>query len=278
VLGAGFAIQHAIRVSPAELSTLGYSLALNVAGLPSPFTAKLFPINSPAWSLFFEMAVNVLMGCLLIRLTTARLAVIAAGAGLMLFIAAWFAPKPEILSVFAGGFEWSSFHIGVLRTLFSFVFGMLVSRMPLGPVRPPRRAAIILWALLVAALAAPVPAFAHFAYDALFIFVVSPVLLIVGRTFEPGRARKAGALAGELSFAVYAVHLPIASVFVSLATRLGSGNALLAPFFLITVLATAYLCVKFFDLPARRFLHKLLLARRPTGERRPHTAMEAERT
>jgi peptidoglycan/LPS O-acetylase OafA/YrhL len=267
-IGMFFALQRVLRHVPGHMGPgeVIAAILLNPLMLPSPLSQELFPLNDPAWSLFFEMLSNIAMAVALIRLRLRGLLLVAAGAGAALLLAASLtAYQPDSLgiakSAVDGGNMWASFHIGLCRTAFSFSLGMALARMPTAAIRPARAWALPFCLALLALLALGVGADIRLAYDLAVVFIASPLLILAGSRFEPGRLfAPAARFVGDVSFALYATHLPVAMAFLGLERRLHTPEGALAPLFLATALALAAACNRWVDKPARRSLSRLVTA------------------
>ena len=175
------------------------SLALNLALLPAPLNNELFPLNGPAWSIFFELLANVLHAALLWRLSDRVL--LALAAMLLALLAAFTRIKGDI------DFGALAPHLGpaVVRSLAAYTCGILLWRYwrDEPPVMvPPLLPFIALPLLMLAPLAA-----LGWGYDIAFIALACPLLIAGGLRLE-GAARWA-AWSGALSFPLYAVHVPV---------------------------------------------------------------------
>lgn len=144
------------------------STAINALMLPSPLTNTLFPLNVPAWSLFYELVANLVMILLLFRLPRfALLAVCAASAW-------WFAPA--VLENGSGniGAIWNEWSVALARTLYSFCAGMLIARLR----QPAHRPATLGGLACLAAIAAMLLADPHWLsashYDLACTLLLSP--------------------------------------------------------------------------------------------------------
>ncbi len=231
---------------------------------------EMFPLNGPSWSLFFEYIGNLLYAFFIRRLGARGLAALAAlsGAGL-----AWFA-----LSDAAGygmlGVGWrldaANFAGGLLRMLFPFTLGVLLSRR-----FRPAKAGGSFW-LCGAALAALfcVPCIEGKAavslnglYEAACIFLAFPLLVWLAASGQAAGplASRLCRLAGDISYPLYAVHYPVMYLFYAWLVRRGCRTigeawpAALAAY--AASLLLAWLCLKFYDEPVRRWLGRNFLRR-----------------
>ena len=89
---------------------------------------EMFPLNGPAWSLFFEYVGNVLYALVIRRLSTRLLALLAVVLGCL---HAWFFVG-DVSGYDMVGVGWTidgvNFWGGMLRMLFPFTVGMLIAR------------------------------------------------------------------------------------------------------------------------------------------------------
>ncbi len=264
----GCAAWDVSRVSGARLA--GATL-LNAALLPATpggeirGVGEMFPLNGPSWSLLFEYVGTLLYAFWLRRLATPLLALVVALAGGGLAAFAIWGPYGDVCV----GFALTGDNVlgGFLRLLFSFSAGLLLFRV----FRPvPVRGAFWLGSLVVVAVAA-MPRLGgsqHLAwnglYDTICCVVVFPLLVYCGasdRFIAPFTTRLCQWL-GAISYPLYMVHYPFIYVYyawvknnnLTFAESLPGAAALVAG-----SLGLAYLCLKLYDEPVRRFLTKRLL-------------------
>lgn len=231
---------------------------------------EMYPLNGPSWSLFFEYIGNILYALFLRRLSVKALTVLV---GLAAIALASFA-----LFNFSGyghlGVGWTLMDYnligGFLRMLFSFSIGLLMSRV-FKPIHI--RGAFWICALSLAGLMS-VPhlggmesLWMNGLYDSLCTIVFFPILVYLGasgKTTDKGSSKICEFL-GNISYPLYIVHYPFMYLFYAwlwegkltfaetwpVAWALFFGNILLA-----------YLCLKLYDEPVRRWLGRKFLARK----------------
>ena len=226
---------------------------------------EMYPLNGPSWSLFFEYIGNVLYALFIRKLPTRALSVLVllAGCGLAAF-AVW-GPLGDICVGFA--MDGDNMLGGSLRLLFAFSAGLLLSRV-FKPVRI--RGAFWICALaIVTLLSVPrIGGSEHLwmngLYDAFCAIVLFPLIVYIGasgRTTDRLTARLCKFL-GDISYPLYMVHYPFIYLYyawvknegLTFAQSLPGAAALVAGSVLL-----AYLCLKLYDEPVRRFLSKHLL-------------------
>ena len=228
---------------------------------------EMYPLNGPAWSLFFEYIGNVLYALFIRRLSTRALAVLVAAAGCGLAAFSVWGPLGDICV----GFSLTGENIvgGSLRLLFAFPAGLLLSRV-FRPVRV--RGAFWIGTLAVVALAS-VPRIGgsehlwmNGVYDALCAVVLFPLIVWIGasgKTTDRVTSRVCKFL-GDISYPLYMVHYPFIYLYYAWVKNenLTFGQSLPGAAALVAgSVALAWLCLRFYDEPVRRFLSKRLLRR-----------------
>lgn len=217
---------------------------------------SIFPLNGPTWSLFWELAVNLVYVLIGPRLTWKPLiAIFAASAALMLFTA------------FHGGVDVggrpSNILAGLPRTGMGFFGGVLLYRAIAAARRrgwsapaipaPFLTSAVILVAILC------VPGRFHPVFDLLALFLLFPAIIVLASAPGPahGRGARLARIAGDLSYPLYVLHYPLYVLIGGLVFQLG-GIDLPAPWRgLISasaVIALSWLALKLYDEPLRRRL------------------------
>jgi peptidoglycan/LPS O-acetylase OafA/YrhL len=234
-----------------------------VAGAPNPFA---FPLNIPAWSLFFELLVNFFYATSFRFLTPWRTVVLVGIALAGLTGTAWH------FDGLNAGADWPKLWGGLSRVVFSFFAGVMLYRMVgavrrprLGPRRGPRRVGpwIILPALFVL-FALPVPAAFRWAFDLTCVVAVFPLLIWYAATAESGGVRQNAVLTllGQTSYALYAIHVPLLGVMVGLLSVAGHRPGWFSPLTGLMFLALAIGCSLaadiWFDTPLRRLITQML--------------------
>ncbi|MGN0070141.1 MAG: acyltransferase family protein [Prevotella sp.] len=253
-------------VSQVAFGTLLVALLLNLFMIPVTLGmdvrgfGEMYPLNGPNWSLFFEYIGNILYALLLRRLATRVLAVVTFCAACML---AAFAITGR-LGDLGAGFSMNGYDVlgGSLRLLFSYSAGLLMARV----FRPsPVKGAFWKGALVVVAVAA-IPRIGdggslwmNGVYDTLCCILLFPLVVWMaasGTTTDKLSTRLCTFL-GDISYPLYMVHYPLIYVYYAwvknnnytFSQSLPGAVALVA-----CSLVLAWLCLKFYDLPLRRWL------------------------
>lgn len=159
-----------------------------------------FPFNGPAWSLFWELAVNVAFGALALKLEGRRLWMLVVVA-LAALVAGTF-----YYGDLATGWNWRNFMGGGTRVGYSFFAGVLIYRLwrsgRLRPVMPTWAASLV----LLAVFAVPLDIAARTVFDLVAAMLIFPALIAASTSTRPSWLSR---LLGRASYGVYALHVPI---------------------------------------------------------------------
>lgn len=181
---------------------IAVSALLGALWLPSPFqgaTRRLFPLNNPSWSLFWEVVVNAAYGLFHKRLRTPALLGTAGAGGLVILYYAFARHNTDV------GTNWHSVPGGAARALYSFSIGILLCR---HRERIPERLGRVGGAPLLILLGVLLLMPRHLPTDLLFIAVASPLLVAAGSRVTGDDLRPFRFL-GAISFPLYAIHRPL---------------------------------------------------------------------
>jgi len=266
LLGA-FALLLRIALDESDtgvLRTLG-AIALNLAYLPflgdfairlgdTRISGVLFPVNSPAWSLFFEMAVNLSFGIWALRRKDANPTPWLVFGALALIAYVGFTHQP------APGWDLHNFLGGFPRTIFGFFAGVFAyatleaMRRFLPVVHP-----VYLLCLLVAVFL-PAPHFQHWSAAPWLgcALVLVPSIVAVGAVSgtENPILQKTFDYLGWISYPLYCLHFPVMALFTMTGMGRNYGPAGVALLAAITW-AAAHLLSRFVEEPVRARLARL---------------------
>lgn len=261
-------------VSTVSISMLLVATLLNALLIPATpgseirGLGEMYPLNGPSWSLFFEYIGNILYAFVIRKLPTRALSVLVllAGCGLAAF-AIW-GPLGDICVGFA--MDGVNMTGGSLRLLFAFSAGLLLSRV-FKPIHI-KGAFWICSLAVVALLSVPrIGGSEHLwmngLYDTVCAVVFFPLLVYLGasgKTTDKITTRVCKFL-GDISYPLYMVHYPFIYLYyawvknenLTFEQSLPGAAALVAGSVIL-----AYLCLKLYDEPVRRFLTKRLLPKR----------------
>lgn len=253
-------------VSKVSVVALIVATLLNALLLPAPVgievrgLGEMYPLNGPSWSLLFEYIGNILYALFIRRFSTKVLAVLVALAGCGLAAFSIWGPYGDICV----GFAMTPDNIsgGMLRLLFSFSAGLLIARV-FRPVRV--RGAFWIGALLFVLFAA-VPRLGgaerlwlNGLYDTLCCVVIFPLIVWLGAsgTTTDRVTKRICKFLGDISYPLYMVHYPFIYLYYAWVknNNLTFGESLPgAAALVVGSVVLAYLCLRFYDLPVRRWL------------------------
>ena len=258
-------------VTQISVGALLFATLINMLMIPATISGEvrgvgeMYPLNGPSWSLMFEYIGNILYALFIRRLSTRMLSLLVAimGCGL-----AWYAIGGQ-LGDLCVGFSMDKINIvgGSLRLMFAFPAGLLLSRI-FKPVKV--RGAFWIGGVAIVALAS-VPRLGgadglwiNGVYDTLCCIVVFPVLVYLaaaGKTTD----KVSGAVCkflGDISYPLYMVHYP----FIYLYYAWVKNNSLTfadsfwgAMLLFVGSIVLAYICMKLYDEPVRRYLSRKFL-------------------
>ncbi len=261
--------------TPVPLSMLMFSMLLSLFLIPAvPGTGaevrgngEMYPLNGPSWSLFFEYIGNILYALFLRKLSTKALTVLVVLAGMGLASFAIF----NLSGYGHLGVGWSMLDYnlfgGFLRLLFAFSIGLLMSR-NFKPVRI--KGAFWICSLAIIILLS-MPYFGNGEnpwmnglYDAVCTILIFPILVYLGaseKSTDKTTSRMSKFL-GDISYPLYMVHYPFMYLFYSWVWKNELTFAQTWPVALVLFFGNillAYLSLKLYDEPVRKYLTKRFL-------------------
>ena len=228
---------------------------------------EMFPLNGPCWSLFFEYIGNILYALIIRRFSTPVLAVFTVLLGCAL---AWFAVG-DVSQYGCIGVGWTIDQVnvlgGLLRMLFPFSMGMLLSRL----FKKGREVRGVFWLCTLALVALfHVPYIAgsgalclNGVFEIVCIAVLFPAIVwyaASGSTTDRF-STKACDFLGNLSYPLYMVHYPVMYLFYkwlidTCQYSFGETWQVALTVYAASLLL-AWVCMKFYDIPVRRWLTKI---------------------
>ena len=279
ILGAiAFFIQGSVQwdgkhvaISAVMLSTLCamfFIPALPGARYEVRGNGEMFPLNGPCWSLFFEYIGNILYALFIRRLSNKALTIVVVLLGVALASFAIF----NVSGYGNIGVGWTldgvNFIGGLLRMLFPFSMGMLLSR-NFKPMKL-RGAFWICTLVMIALFAVPYlegteSICTNGIYEAFCIIIAFPILLWIGAsgTTTDKKSTQICKFLGDISYPIYVIHYPFMYLFYAWLIKnqlftLGETWQVALCVYAWNILF-AYLCLKLYDEPVRKYLAKRFL-------------------
>lgn len=264
-------VQFKVGSAPPPAEAFAWGALMELFMLPTPMTLGwqhdfVFFLNPPAWSLFFELTVNVLFAATYRHLTPGVLIAIIVCSGLALVGVASQNHSMEL------GNYWHTFLAGMPRVAFPFFLGIWMQKH--APRLPAfgNTAAWILTGLIALALIWH-PQGYRLEYDLVMVMAVFPLSLLVASSIKAsGFTERACSSAGDLSYAIYIVHFPVFDMVLAILRRTSphwTEQPYSGP---LVVLLVAMFCLAldhFYDKPVRKWLARTLTPRPVTS--RPDT-------
>jgi peptidoglycan/LPS O-acetylase OafA/YrhL len=226
-----------------------------------PYASELYPFDVPAWSLYFEMVINVTYG-LLVRARLAGSVVLAGGAAVCWLYLAYFLHGHADLNY---GPTIGGTVVGLARVGFSFFAGVLLYRLyarsgtkTFGGLASGTLtlllAGVLVFVLLISPLYVHSPAFDLVAITALF-----PAIVYLGSKVRlPDGCNAVCAFLGDLSYPLYVLHVPLLGALLHGPSVVLAHHTwyrkYFAPVYLALAAVGAWLIQRYVDTPVRRYL------------------------
>ncbi|HTB22796.1 MAG TPA: acyltransferase [bacterium] len=217
--------------------------------VPAPIAGALFPFVVQAWSLFYELLVN--LGWALTRAGLGRfrlgIVIAIAACGLCMF--------GHNDGIAAGG-EWtcSDLATGCCRVSFSFGVGLMIH--DIDKARVPRVNPWIIFLVVVALLAANPPEAWWGLFDLAAVWVFLPACVLLATVSEPRHAWEAQTFTfmGNASYGIYMIHGRFLSVLHWAVDRFALSPYLGEVLVTVGVVFLAHWLERVWDRPARSWL------------------------
>lgn len=248
--------------------------------LPAPMAwdirgwGETYPLNGPAWSLFYEYIANILYALVIRRfpkfvlgLFVAAAAVLTIDLTLNLDLFGMLPADRSAAYTVIGGWSLTptQVYIGFSRLLYPFFAGLLLSRF--GAAIRVRGG--FWWCSLLVAAALVTPHVGSISmpwidggYQALVILLVFPLIVSMGAGSRVTDARSIAVckFLGEISFPLYITHYPL--VYMQWGWAANNPDAPLGTHIFVSVsvfvasVGLAWACLKLYDLPVREWLKR----------------------
>ncbi len=232
---------------------------------------EMHPLNGPAWSLFFEYIANILYAVLFRKFSNKVMTVLVLIFAGLLINYTVFGPKGDVIGGWSLNLE--QMNVGFTRLLYPFFAGVLLCR--LGKLIHIKGAFWICSLLITVILAIPRigdenSLWMNGLYESFAIILVFPLIVAIGAGGEIKNAfsLKICKLLGDISYPIYITHYPLIYWYTAWAVdnkvSLADGYKIgLAVLFASIVLA--YLCLKLYDEPVRKWLQNKFQKQKPVS-------------
>ena len=221
---------------------------------------EMHPLDGPAWSLFYEYIGNILYAIFVRKFSNVALSILVFVTGIALIHFLVTGPNGDVI----GGWSLTptQVHIGFLRLLFPFFGGLLLSRI----TKPTQINQAFLWCSLLVILSLSIPrigddttVWMNGIYESIIIIVVFPAIVYMGAsgTLEGKTAKGLGKFLGDISYPIYITHYPIIYTYTAWVKDNKVSLSEAWPYGLLVIISSislAYICLKFYDIPVRKWL------------------------
>jgi peptidoglycan/LPS O-acetylase OafA/YrhL len=239
-----------IPVAPGRMDIRGWS--------------EMHPLNGPGWSLFYEYCANIFYGLFIRKFSKKILTAVVIIAGIALVHLALTSPHGNT----NGGWSLNSsqLHIGFTRLIYPFFAGLLLFRIS----KTGKVANAFLWCSLLIITAFSIPhiggkenLWANGLYDSLIIIFLFPFVVWLGASGElTGKyTSKICKFLGDISYPLYITHFPLLLIYMGWVGSMQkppiSETWHIALIVFVSSILLAWTCLKFYDLPVRKWLVKV---------------------
>lgn len=222
--------------------------------LPSPLPGwgfVLFPLNSPSWSIFFEIIANAIYAKYRLYLTSSALKYVMLGSAVLLVIFVFVQHNMSF------GFSWRNGIGGFARVIYSFSAGLMIYKIRIN-LKFNRQFnnifSMFAISMVFMLLGLPIEQYTEF-YDLIVVLFVFPILVLCATFVEPSRngsLEKTYGFMGLTSYAIYILQVPIISAFPTIYEIPG--------YIAVAILfALSYVIDLYYDQPVRRWITRKFL-------------------
>jgi len=202
VLGGVVLLVRALVLKDISLGRVVATTCLNAFLIPSGLLSdsrhpEAFPVDPVLWSLFYEVAINIVFGVCIRYANRAALISTAILGGLLIIIASWTYGGLDV------GYNWNNLYAGVARVLYPFAAGILICKLR------SRRNTFALPLVIGLAIILGGPFVGSFG-EIVMALLIFPAMIYVGAGAEPTKwVAAACARLGALSYPLYAIDHPL---------------------------------------------------------------------
>ncbi len=242
-----------------RISAFVVTLCFAIILLPRPSlrgvwdNLSLYPLNGPAWSLFYELVANVVYAFVARLLTLRRLAALLP---LLAFCLVWALYRHE--GAHGPGYLWLHADAGLARVMFGFFAGVFIYRLR-DVRRAPGLPAWLSVVIFLAVIAVPAAGAWQPPYEGFVSIVVFPLLVsAAANSHVDGMAEVICTTLGRLSYAIYMLHVPLLGALSFGLEQAGAyppGVVFIGIAIALSIVA-AMIADEWYDQPMRRWLSR----------------------
>lgn len=271
IVGAAFFYFQASDCFPniagTPVTTMLLVMLLGFTLLPLPLKwdirgwTEMHPLNGPAWSLYYEYIGNILYALFVRKFNKVALTTLVVIAGCLTVHLCLTAPSGDIVGGWA--LNWEQQYVGIVRLLYPFFAGLLLSRLG-WLIRIKKRA--FWWCSLLIVVVLSIPRIGgedgfwmNGLYEAFIIICIFPIIVSMGAGGKVTGKRSVGVckFLGDISYPIYITHYPLVYTYTAWATTNNVTIAEGAPYMILTFVgsfAVAYASLRLYDEPVRKWL------------------------
>ena len=271
IVGAAFFYFQASDCFPniagTPVTTMLLVMLLGFTLLPLPLKwdirgwTEMHPLNGPAWSLYYEYIGNILYALFVRKFNKVALTTLVVIAGCLTVHLCLTAPSGDIVGGWA--LNWEQQYVGIVRLLYPFFAGLLLSRLG-WLIRIKKRA--FWWCSLLIVVVLSIPRIGgedgfwmNGLYEAFIIICIFPIIVSMGAGGKVTGKRSVGVckFLGDISYPIYITHYPLVYTYTAWATTNNATIVEGAPYMILTFVgsfAVAYASLRLYDEPVRKWL------------------------
>lgn len=259
VISVLYILQHNVRHNASsDIFGLTSQMAFGLLIIPSPTPGDYpFPLNIPAWSIFFEVIANMFFAFSYSNLTIKVLLYVLGFSGVILFI---FVLKNSSMDF---GWNWLNFLGGFPRVIYSFAMGLFLYRIRLKlGLKQIYNNWLTVCILVVICLLFSMPNVNAETYDLLVVLLLIPIVVLSATYVEPKLNAKLGelyALLGLVSYAIYILQFSFQGAFAGVFIKSDKGSLLMGILAISLLFLLSMLINKVYDEPVRRLMRNRFL-------------------
>lgn len=228
---------------------------------------EMYPLNGPAWSLFFEYLANIFYGLFIRRFSKTALSILVFLSACALLHYTTMGTEGDVI----GG--WSTdpaqLRIGFTRLMYPFFGGLLLSRIS----RPVPVKQAFLWCSLLLIIVLCIPriggadhTWMNGLYESAVIIFIFPLIVYLGAGGEVKGKVPTGIckFLGDISYPIYITHYPIIYLYTGWVVDKNLSMQQVYPYsllVLVSAIVIAYAALKLYDEPVRKWLKDKVLSK-----------------
>lgn len=234
-------------------TTLNIFLVPKLWITPAP-TDTIFATNTPLWSLSLELFINFMWASFIFRFKNHLIALLIILSAIIIIAYSLINGSADV------GATWPTYVGGVARAIFGFFMGFMLWK-----YRPiPNKSfvysiisAVTLIVIIFSPNIGPI-------YDIFVVVFVFPYLIYTASSADYRSERKIFNIAGNLSYPLYVIHVPILMFLVGVMKlfKIDEASYLIGTLASITCIASAIILDLCYDRPIRSMLNNLTYKRR----------------